>query len=108
MPLCSVLGCRRWDTANRPKGTKLHKFPKDETFRTLWFSICGKEDLGDSARRDLRICSAHFLPSDYMRDLKWELLYNGRGNIMENPKRKLKPDSVPSVEVPYPVTADIK
>ena len=103
MPSCAVPGCNHGIKAKRPKGVKLHSFPRDESLHNLWLSVCGRaEDVSDSSKHDLRVCSAHFVPSDYERDLRWELMHSGKEDIAPNPQRKLKPKSVPSKGVPYP------
>ncbi len=58
--------------------------------RLIWAEKCGQPPTWTPAK-SLVVCSKHFQPDDYQRDLKNELL-----NL---PPRKLLKDSVPSLEL---------
>ena len=54
---CAVEGC-----SNGP-GARFHSFPPSNLRRKQWLKACGRPL--DDNRKDLRVCTKHFLPSDY-------------------------------------------
>ncbi|KAF2878709.1 hypothetical protein ILUMI_27461 [Ignelater luminosus] len=83
---CSVGPCK--SHGGKTKGVSFFSFPRNPQIRHEWIRKCNRpvKINADHAR----VCSLHFLPSDYERNLKAELL-----NI---PCRKrLKPNAVPSL-----------
>ena len=73
-----------------PKDTSYHKFPSDITLQNLWLELCKRKNPINP--KTAKICSLHFKPEDFERDLKHELL-----NL---PIRKLlKPGSIPSLSL---------
>lgn len=50
---------------------KYHRFPKDETTLKKWVVACKREDFFNAKKSF--VCSNHFTPLDYKRDLKHEL-----------------------------------
>ena len=81
---CAVALC------SSPNNTSNHKFPKEPNLRKIWILACKRTDCIDPTKA--RICSNHFAPEDYLRDLKNELL-----NL---PLRKiLKSDSYPTLNL---------
>lgn len=91
MVCCAVAGCINSCRLQKKLNFIWHRFPKDNETRQKWINTCRRADSFsvDSAR----ICSVHFDDSDYLRDLKSELL-----NLP--PKRVLKPSSVPHLNLP--------
>ncbi len=55
-------------------GTKRHVFPKDPEISARWVIACHREDTVNP--KTARICSRHFTPDDYEKDLRQELLNN--------------------------------
>lgn len=78
MPVCCAVGC------NNRSG---HQFPKDKTLRDQWVAAINRVDF--TPNKATRICSEHFLPSDYeeeCRETGQKLLY-----------KRLKKNSIPTV-----------
>ncbi|GBL72465.1 hypothetical protein AVEN_115382-1 [Araneus ventricosus] len=73
------------------KGVIYHVFPVCVNRNKIWISKCKRQDHINV--KYARICSDHFRPSDYMDDMKNRLLGL-------NQKKILKPDPVPSVNLP--------
>lgn len=55
---CSVPQCRNYGG----NGIHLHQFPKDTTKRAKWEAVL---KMGKPASDSMKVCSAHFLGSDY-------------------------------------------
>lgn len=69
-----------------------HKFPQNDDLRAIWVAKCCRQDKFNI--KNARICSIHFTPNHYERDLKSELLnYEPRIKI-------LKKDAVPTENLP--------
>ena len=86
MVYCAAVDCK--NDSRRTTGIHYHRFPSDESFRKQWLAKVSRADL--VVTKDSRLCSEHFTPDCYKRDLKAELLG-------EKPKFILKPDAVPSL-----------
>jgi THAP domain len=76
---CAIYGCNNSRLASKVSGQDLifHVFPKPKdlvsnTMRREWISRCKRQDRFNPDTS--RICSAHFVESDYERDLQSELL----------------------------------
>ena len=94
MGRCVIPTCRNnsHKTRTTDKNTKYHVFPKDAIKRSEWIKKLRSDNwIPDS---NTCVCSEHFLPSDFERDLKAELL-------KLPPKRILKPEAVPSVNLSH-------
>ncbi|XP_049799802.1 uncharacterized protein LOC126235110 [Schistocerca nitens] len=91
MPGCAVTGCFSYNRDTKGTDVMYHSFPHNETLQKLWLSKCCRKDSVNVAHA--RICSRHFAETDYLRDLQSELLNLPR-------KRILKPDAVPSCNLP--------
>ncbi|XP_049768278.1 uncharacterized protein LOC126101611 [Schistocerca cancellata] len=91
MPGCAVTGCLSY--SRKTKGTDIiyHSFPKDVKVQKAWIMKCHRKDRFNVVTST--VCSLHFTSDDYLRDLRAELL-----NLP--PKKTLKPDAVPSVNIP--------
>ena len=81
--ICAVAVCPS------PKDSHIiyHSFPKNDLMKKTWVVKCKRDDSFNC--RFATVCSNHFLPSDYERDLRNELL-----GIPQ--RKKLKQDAVPS------------
>ena len=69
-------------------GISYHCFPSDPSIREQWLAKISRADLVIS--KHSRLCSEHFTPDCYERDLMAELLGS-------KPKAILKPDAIPSL-----------
>lgn len=88
MSVCSVAVCK-----NRSKKTSdvvYHSFPKDPKICATWIVKCRRADPVNTT--SARICSDHFVPTDYEDDLKNRLL-----GLTQ--KKILKKDAVPTVGI---------
>ncbi len=73
-----------------PPGISYFRFPKDPKLRKFWSLACKRKDSFNE--NTSRICENHFLPSDFERDFRSEL--------MNLPVRKsLKEGSIPTVNL---------
>ncbi|KAG7330588.1 hypothetical protein KOW79_006810 [Hemibagrus wyckioides] len=88
---CSVRGCGKRNQA-KANGVVIHRFPeKDLELCSKWLSAIGRdENKSEKKYASLRVCSQHFTPDDYERDLKAELLGCP-------PKKILKKTAIPSI-----------
>ena len=91
MPSCAVFGC----IYHQEAGIHLHKVPKLEPTRTLWLKKCSRRKSFTFTESTV-ICSRHFTPEDYERNLKYELL---RLPIQSRLIR-LKTGAVPTLNLP--------
>ena len=55
-----------------PRGVSYHRLPKDPKMRKVWLLACKRKD--NFNHDEARVCETHFLPTDFDRDLKNELL----------------------------------
>ncbi|XP_047101298.1 uncharacterized protein LOC124720074 [Schistocerca piceifrons] len=93
-PSCSQYHCavfRCVTNARKMPGVVCHSFPKDEHLRREWIARCRRPDVINV--RTARVCSVHFRPEDYVRDLRNELL----GLPL---RKKLVPTAIPSLNIP--------
>ncbi|XP_060731216.1 zinc finger protein 675-like isoform X1 [Tachysurus vachellii] len=88
---CSVPGCGKRKQA-KVKGVVFHRFPeKDLELCSKWLAAIGKVvNKTEKKYASLRVCSQHFRPDDYERDLKAELLGCP-------PKKVLKKTAIPTL-----------
>lgn len=87
---CSVRGCGKRNQA-KAKDVVIHRFPeKDLELCSKWLTAIGRDASKTEKYASLRVCSQHFKPDDYERDLKAELLGYP-------PKKVLKKTAVPSI-----------
>lgn len=99
MVICAVIGCNNNNNRKRKNNIYLnettitfHTFPKDNDVRKIWMNKCRRKDEFNS--NTARICSVHFRPDHYERDLKSELL-NYEPRI-----KRLKKDAFPTEHLP--------
>ncbi|GBN24800.1 hypothetical protein AVEN_98608-1 [Araneus ventricosus] len=91
MSVCVVATCPNYHRKTKGKGVIYHTFPVCSNRNKIWISKCKRQDHINV--KYVRIYSDHFRPSDYMDDMKNRLLGL-------NQKKILKPDAVPSVNLP--------
>ena len=94
---CSVATCRNSQCNTKGKHVIFHRFPqKNEGLSKEWIWQCKRKD--NLNPKNARICSYHFVLSDYLENL-WNR-YLGLPK-----KRHLKESSVPSINLPF-INAD--
>lgn len=86
MVYCAAFECNNDSRHNNT--VSYHCFPTDKAIRDQWLAKISRADL--VLTKNSRLCSAHFTPDDYKRDLRAELT-GQRG------KRELKDDAIPSI-----------
>ncbi|GBM41448.1 Transposable element Tc3 transposase [Araneus ventricosus] len=91
MSACAVATCPNHHRRTKGKGVMYHMFPVCPNRIKIWISTCKRHDHINV--KYARICSDHFRPSDYVDDMENRLLGL-------NQKKILKPDAVPSVNLP--------
>ncbi|XP_030752894.1 putative leucine-rich repeat-containing protein DDB_G0290503 isoform X2 [Sitophilus oryzae] len=94
MPQCYVENCGNYYGKTRGNAKIIyHMMPLDPALAAKWAKLCGRPEVKRSSYA--RVCSDHFSPKCYQRDLQHELL----GLPL---RRKLKPDAVPDTNLPKP------
>ncbi|GBM49664.1 hypothetical protein AVEN_262467-1 [Araneus ventricosus] len=94
MSACAVATCSNYYRKTKGKGVIYHVFPICPNRNKIWISKCKRQDHINV--KYARICSDHFRPSDYMDDMKTKKTIL----LGLNQKKILKPDAVPSVNLP--------
>ena len=76
MVYCAEPSCRNGSGKrnNQAPGTKYHKFPADEVMARRWWQVIKRGEPFPKNYRQHCLCSSHFVPTDYERDLRSELL----------------------------------
>lgn len=92
MPRCFVTNCGNYYSKTKSTDVIYHVFPNCKKLAAQWMALCGKESQGQ-APKYARVCSNHFSPDCYQRDLQHELL----GLPI---RKKLKSDAVPDLHLP--------
>jgi len=78
------------DSCSSPNGIKYHSFPKNSySIQQIWMKACNRDF---HSIKNAKICSRHFTPESYERDLRNELL----GIPV---RKKLKHDAVPTLHL---------
>ena len=86
MVYCAAFDCN--NDSRYTTGISYHCFPRDEALRSQWLAKISRADLVVS--KNSRLCSEHFTPDCYVRDLKAEILGL-------KPRSTLKPGAIPTV-----------
>ena len=86
MVYCAAFDCN--NDSRYTTGISYHCFPRDEALRSQWLAKISRADLVVS--KNSRLCSEHFTPDCYERDLKAEIL--GLKS-----RSTLKPGAIPTV-----------
>lgn len=89
MPQCAVSTCRNNHRKTKGRRVRYHRFPAEDDVRSRWVSVCGRSFNTATAR----VCSLHFSPHSYERDVEHELLGLP-------PRSRLKRGAVPDRAVP--------
>lgn len=85
MVYCAAFDCN--NDSRYTTGISYHCFPRDEALRSQWLAKISRADLVVS--KNSRLCSEHFTPECYVRDLKAEILGL-------KPRSTLKPGAIPT------------
>jgi hypothetical protein len=76
--VCAVASC------HNPSGISYHSFPKEAKLQQKWLQACKRSDFVNV--KTASVCSRHFLPADFERDLRNELLKQPLRALMKNGK----------------------
>ncbi|XP_037907436.1 uncharacterized protein LOC119649387 [Hermetia illucens] len=100
---CAVFGCNsdneKKNRSEEEKKIRFYTFPEDKKQSDLWKIKCCRKDNLNAATS--RVCSRHFTPEDYKRNLQHELLgYSNKKTLL------LKNDAFPSLFLPKQKTTD--
>lgn len=87
---CAIATCT--NRSDKTQNIIYHQFPKKSDIRKKWIISCKRADNSFNAENS-RICSVHFQTSDYVRNLKAELL----GYVPA--KRTLHENAVPTLNL---------
>ena len=89
MVYCCGVGCSNDSRfVSKGQGISFHRFPTEDSLLKEWLAKISR--VGLEVTKDTRLCSVHFEPDCFERDLRAELL-GSKG------KRKLMPDTVPTI-----------
>ena len=89
MVYCCAVGCSNDSrSVSKEQGISFHRLPTEGSLLQEWLAKISRVDF--AVTKDTRLCSDHFQPDCFERDLKAELL-GLKG------KRTLKSDAVPTV-----------
>ncbi|KAF0703614.1 THAP domain-containing protein 4-like, partial [Aphis craccivora] len=91
---CAIANCNCYSGRIKKDGrtdVSFHRFLKDPVLQNLWVQKCKRGDIWNP--NTSYVCSEHFNSDDFLRDLKAELL--GEKSV-----RRLKPNVVPTVNLP--------
>lgn len=94
---CAIYNCK----SNNKKNTKnteqvpvkFFRFPQNPLYSKIWEQKCGRSDT--FLVKNSRICSKHFLPEHYVKNLRHQLL-----NYSPNNSKKLNDDAIPTENLP--------
>ena len=89
---CAVFGC--YSSYHKKENITFHKFPKDEELKRQWIQLCKRADQINV--KNARVCSLHFEPAAYKRNLMYELL----GQPVPPSRVCLNEDAVPTLNMP--------
>lgn len=92
---CAIYGCNADNqSVNKDVNIMFFRFPlSDNNLLNAWRKACCRDDNFNT--KNARICSRHFDSSDYARNLQQEYL-----GYTTKSCRKLKPEAVPSKNIP--------
>ena len=94
MVYCCAVGCSNDSrSVSKEHGISFHRLPTENSLLQKWLAKISRVDF--VVTKDTLLCSDHFEPDCFERDLKAELL--GLKS-----KRTLKPDAVPTIFVHRP------
>ena len=82
------MACKCSNDSRKTKNISYHRLPRDKSLKKVWLVKISRENVKDT--EDTVLCSEHFEPHCFDRDLRAELTgYKS--------KNKLKPDAVPTI-----------
>ncbi|CAH8629854.1 unnamed protein product [Dicrocoelium dendriticum] len=91
MPQCCFAGCH--NRTDDGRGLSFFRFPRRDEVRTeCWVQACGRKAFVPSQHS--RVCSEHFSPDDFERDIRSELLGSNHRRL------RLKDTAIPSHATP--------
>ena len=104
---CAAGNPNMTNCANRTgmPGISMHYFPKDETLRQKWIRFVQIHRKDFVLKKQSALCSAHFNESCF--DIVGIPVYDESGTVIEPPKRRLIPGSVPSKDSFVPPTSPL-
>lgn len=76
------------------KNIMFFRFPTDPKMVKIWVNACKRKD--SFVIKNGRVCSKHFTPDSFKRDLKCELM-----GLSSKNHRLLKEDAVPTLNLPF-------
>lgn len=76
MPQCAVTTCTNSHRKTKGRRIRYHRFPTEASIRTRWVAVCGRSAAStpNFNAATARVCSRHFSPRSYERDVEHELL----------------------------------
>lgn len=92
---CAVATCGSWARKEKKRadlGLSFFRFPKDPVIQAAWVHRCARQDF--IYTKTASVCSLHFTVEDY------DPSYLVKRNLMPNVKPRLKPDAIPSQNIP--------
>ena len=104
---CAAGNPNKTNCANRTglPGVSMHYFPKDETLRQKWIRFVRIHRKDFVLKKQSALCSAH--SDDSCFDIVGIPVYDENGRLIEPPKRRLIPGSVPSKDSLVPWTSPL-
>ena len=94
MPACAVATCKVWSGgwSNKKTEASFFRFPKNPEVQAAWVHRCYRQDQFNV--KNAVVCSEHFVETDY------DPSYLVKRTLMPNVKPSLKPDAIPSRNLP--------
>lgn len=81
----------------RENNASLFKLPECEEMKRKWLSLCRKTyNPRSDIPNNLRVCSTHFSPDSYERNLMYELM----DKPLPKNLRRLKPEAIQTLHLP--------
>lgn len=104
MVYCAVVGCQNGRKSERiPFSGNFHQFPIDVELRKKWMYLCGRSRKKEINLLYARICSLHFIDTDYDQNReKYESLIRHGVSVVQ----RLNPDAYPTKKLPAHIKLD--
>ncbi|XP_050500736.1 THAP domain-containing protein 1-like [Diabrotica virgifera virgifera] len=93
MPGCAVANCKNYNRVTKGSNIKYFRFPQNEEFVKQWVVACRRQD--EINLKNACICSKHFDADSFEIPLRHKLL-----KYTCKTSRYLKPDAVPTLQLP--------
>ena len=94
---CSVPGCVNDNSKPSCSELSWHSYPKNPKVLDAWLARIRR--LGFQPGKNDRVCSTHFTPDCFELDMRSDLLLSRDLTGVKKPKRRLRPDAVPSLRL---------